>query len=256
MLSEIIVHESYSDLMPVEYGREECCPSHHFGPAMRGYWLLHFVVSGFGTFVREGVTHKIGPGQMFVIPPDIVTYYEADNVRPWSYIWLGFTCDGDLPVKLQPVVICPEAGDIFNEMNNCTKFESGRSAYLRSILWKLFSLLLEQSKHSPDYIDMALSYMNTEYINSITVSDVADKLGLDRCYFSGYFKKRVGVSPQKYLLNLRMEKAAALMINSREKPSIAAASVGYNDIFVFSKAFKRHFGVSPREYCAERSAEQ
>lgn len=57
-------------------------------------------------------------------------------------------------------------------------------------------------------------------------------------------------------MNLRMEKAAELMTVYGEKPSTAGASVGYPDIYHFSKMFKKHFGVSPREYKAKVKSEE
>lgn len=243
---ESVIGSTYDDLMPLNFGYEDCAGGHSFGPAVRSFWLLHYVCSGFGTFVREGVSYSVGPGQMFVIPPDEVTVYTADGEKPWSYHWIGFSC-GELLLPLGAVHTCPEAGEVFERLRACRTFEGGRSAYVRGVLWQVFALLLEQNKQEKDYIHAAKSYMSAEYVNGINIGDVAKELGLDRSYFSSYFKERVGISPREYLLNLRMEKAAALML-AAEKPSVAAASVGYTDIFVFSKAFKRHYGVSPREY--------
>ena len=90
--------------------------------------------------------------------------------------------------------------------------------------------------------------MNSEYVNGITVQQVADRLNLDRSYFSTAFKEKMGVSPQAYLINLRLERAAELITVYDESPSTAAISVGYPDLYHFSKIFKKHFGLSPREY--------
>ena len=90
--------------------------------------------------------------------------------------------------------------------------------------------------------------MNSEYVNGITVQQVADRLNLDRSYFYSIFKAQMGVSPQKYLINLRLERAAELLTVYGESPSTAGISVGYPDLYHFSKIFKQHFGVSPRKY--------
>ena len=62
------------------------------------------------------------------------------------------------------------------------------------------------------------------------------------------FKSQTGMSPATYIRRYRLKRAAELMRLAGAKPSVAAYSVGYNDIFYFSKIFKQQFGVSPREY--------
>lgn len=247
--SEIVIDCKYGGLNPMQFGYETCKPSHSYGPAVRTHWLLHYVVAGFGEFTREGITYKIGPGQMFVIPPYIETYYEADNKRPWQYTWIGFTSDEQLPdVFYQPVISCPDIGELFDEMKLCNKLENGRSAFLSGCLWKLVATLQENKKPSSDYIDKALNCMHSEYSHGITIKAIADRLGLDRSHFYTIFLERVGTSPSEYLINLRLAKAAELMRDYNERPSVAATSVGYEDLYHFSKIFKKHFGMCPREY--------
>ncbi len=247
--SEIVIDQHFADLNPVQFGYENCAPSHFYGPAVRTYWLLHYVVSGEGDFTREGKTYHLGMGDIFVIPPYLETYYQADANRPWQYIWIGFTATGGLPDPFQaPVIHCPAAGAIFEEMKNCARYEAGRSAFLAARLWELMSLLLEQGKPEVDYIKKALHCIRSEYMTALTVQGLADRLGLDRSYFSALFKERTGLPPGKYLLRYRMEKAAELMLRHGERPSTAASSVGYPDLYHFSKTFKAHFGLSPRDY--------
>lgn len=192
---------------------------------------------------------------MFTIPPFVETYYEADKTDPWHYIWVGFTTNDKLPVTLPPKLQIPEAKSLFLKMKKCNDFEPGRSAYLSSKLWELMALILEKNKGEIDYLQKAISCMKSEYMNGITVSEVAARLNLDRSYFSSYFKKGVGVSPQEYLLNLRMETAVQLMVEQGETPTTAANSVGYTDIYNFSRMFKRRYGLSPRAYVEKHKSE-
>lgn len=250
--SIIITDEKYHGLNPVIFGYEDCERAHAFGPAVRRFWLIHFVVSGFGTYRIGNREYAVGPGEMFVIPPFEETFYAADGENPWHYIWIGFTCDGDLPAKLSDTVFCPKALGIFNEMKNCAHMSGGRSAFLSARLWELFSLLLEKDRKQKDYVEDALDCIHSEYMNDITVEQIARRLNLERTYFSAVFKKRMGVSPKQYLINYRMSIAASLMTDNNTSVSIAACSVGYPDIFSFSKMFKRHFGISPGEYVKQK----
>lgn len=128
--SEIIINQHYKDYNPMQFGSESCEPGHFFGPCVRTHWLLHYVVYGFGTFVRDNVTWEVKPGDIFVIPPYEETYYEADTKKPWRYIWIGFTTEGEVPPQLKESIIhCPRAGVIFEDMLRCGKMENGRTAY-------------------------------------------------------------------------------------------------------------------------------
>ncbi len=85
-------------------------------------------------------------------------------------------------------------------------------------------------------------------MHDISVEKIAQHLNLDRTYFSVIFKKKTGLSPKQYILSYRMNIAANLIIKKHITVSVVANSVGYSDLYTFSKMFKRHFGVSPSNY--------
>lgn len=232
----------------MQLGYENCKRSHFYGPATRTHWLIHFIESGFGIFRIGNKEYSVGPGEMFVIPPYVETYYEADKTKPWSYVWIGFTTEKELPLELPDVIHCPKALRIFNSMKSASDLENGRSAFLSSKLWELFSVLLENEKHSTSYVDRALDCIHSEYMYDLTIEKLAARLVIDHSYFSAIFKRKMGVSPKQYLFNYRMNAAVSLMLEKGTSVSVAAYSVGYTDVCNFSKMFKRHFGISPREY--------
>ena len=63
----LVFSDRFSDITPYDAGTQRCPPLHFYGPAVRSYWLLHYVVSGKGVFVKNGETYRIREGQCFVI---------------------------------------------------------------------------------------------------------------------------------------------------------------------------------------------
>ena len=70
-------------------GFEECEPGHAYGPAVRNYYLIHFVKSGKGVFSVGGNDYALEKNSAFLIRPGVVSYYRADSDDPWHYAWLG-----------------------------------------------------------------------------------------------------------------------------------------------------------------------
>ena len=67
-------------------------------------------------------------------------------------------------------------------------------------------------------------------------------------YFSRLFKERFGISPQKYIIGLRIRHAIALLATGYHTPREVAYLSGYTDYKYFSVEFKRETGVSPTKY--------
>lgn len=246
--SEIIINYEYHDFNPTSFGFESCEPEHDCGSMLRSHWLLHYIVSGHGEFTREGQTYQLGPGQIFVIPPYMTTYYKASKEDPWHYIWIGFTTDMDMNIFSQPVITHKNTGNIFQDMLSCQTMKSGRTPYLSACIWKLYALLAEDSDYTYNYVDEALHYIHAEYATNISIQQIAERLGLTRSYFFTIFKKNIGMSPNAYLVKIRLKRAEELIRELNVPPFVAASSVGYTDPYHFSKVFKKRYGVSPSEY--------
>lgn len=247
----VFINDNYNyNLAPVLFGYESCKKSHHFGPAVRTYWLIHYVVSGYGIYKINNKEYHVKPGEMFIIPPYEETYYEADSKTPWNYIWIGFTGNDEIRKLLKDVIICPEAERIFMDMKNFEECYRNKSAFLTGKLYELISALSEKDTfpQENDYVNQAIACIRSEYMYKITVNDIANRLNIDRTYLSVIFKNKTGISPKQYLINYRLNTAASLLNKHNSSISVIANSVGYSDVYTFSKAFKQHFGITPTKY--------
>lgn len=255
--NRIITAQKYLDIEPVQCGMDSCVPSHSFGPATRTYYLLHFVVSGKGTFTTSRGSFSLGKSDMFIIRPYEITYYEADKEEPWTYIWIAFNTGIRLPtvIAAADTVYAPFLEKVFLEAVNTDVFENGRygyEAFLCGKIFELFAYLYSRENVSTEiserYVKPAVSIMESEFASGITVGKIADRLHLNRSYFTVIFKETMKKSPGEYLTELRMKEAAKLLSVYKCSVTVTAGSVGYPDVFVFSRAFKKYYGYSPTKY--------
>jgi len=93
-----------------------------------------------------------------------------------------------------------------------------------------------------------IRYIQTNPGIPIKISFLATIAGLNQCYFSRYFKKYTGMSASNYIDNVKMHAAKQLLIDKKASVKEAALELGYSDQFVFSKKFKKHFGLPPNEF--------
>lgn len=82
----------------------------------------------------------------------------------------------------------------------------------------------------------------------MTVSSIADRVGVSRSVVAEKFVQLVGQPPLRYLTRLRLNAAAVRLNSTEDKLKIIAAAAGYDSVAAFAKAFKRHLGITPGDY--------
>ena len=93
-----------------------------------------------------------------------------------------------------------------------------------------------------------LSYIDTHYSEKLTTAELAKKAYLNEQYFCQIFKKATGQSLVMYLNRYRIEKATVLLKNTELSITEIAMNVGFDNANYFSRIFRKHIGMNPREY--------
>ncbi len=250
-------------------GDEKCESGHRFGPYIRRNYVIHIIVSGYGNYINHGKNYRIGAGHAFLVSPGIETVYYADREDPWHYSWVGFHgyrseefihnmgfSDANPVININnPILISNSIIDILKYSTLMVTDELRR----KSRLLETFALLTENNEgflanqssrtvKNSKYVSLTIEYLRTHYSEKIHVDDIAQNIGITRSYLTHIFKDQTGISPQEFLINIRLTTASALLKKSDEPIYAVTISCGYDDSLAFSKAFKKKFGVSPKDY--------
>lgn len=284
IMSEVIFSvfpsENFIDMGLYQFGWEQCDPSHSFGPAARNHFLFHYVISGTGLLMAmnssgESVQYSIKSGQGFMLFPQQICTYIADSKIPWEYVWLEF--DG-LRVKqtiemaglnINNPIYKARYKDIAQtmkeEMLYIINHKDASPFHLIGHLYIFIDALLRSSNSTQItkgntlrdfYIKEAISYIEQNFQNEITIEDIAKFCGLNRSYFGKIFHENIGKTPQEFLISYRMTKAAELLKLTDLPIADIGNAVGYPNQLHFSRAFKNVYGKSPRQWRYENAVQR
>lgn len=269
--------ENFVDLGLYQFGWEQCDPSHSFGPAARNHYLFHYCISGTGTLYAQNakgdsVTYQVKSGQGFLLFPHQVCTYIADQEHPWEYVWLEF--DGlraketvELAgLSLNQPVYRARYKDIAETMKSemmyivnhrdSTPFHLIGHLYLFIDSFVRSSAFVRPGKENSlrdFYIKEAVTFVEQNFQNDISVEDIAAACGLNRSYFGKIFHETMGKSPQEFLISYRMTKAAELLKLTDLSVADIGNVVGYPNQLHFSRAFKKVYQISPRQWRNEHT---
>ncbi|HBI60199.1 MAG TPA: AraC family transcriptional regulator [Lachnospiraceae bacterium] len=268
----IFPNENFVDLSLYQFGYEHTDPSHSYGPAARNHYLFHYVLSGTGILYADdskGNTkeYRIKSNQGFMIFPGQINTYISDKNLPWEYVWIefdglrvkealdiaGLSCDS--PVYHAKFKELRET--MVQEMLYLTEHEEFSPFHLIGHLYLFFDAMLQsitpeantsQKRLQDYYIHEALTYIEQNFQNDISVEDIAKVCGINRSYFGKIFKDSTGKTPQQFLLTYRMIKATELLKLTKLSIGDISNAVGYTNQLHFSRAFKNVYGIPPRKW--------
>jgi len=267
----------YGDLNVLFSGESQTKPSHKLGPKVYDFYLLHHVISGYGTFRQREHEYRLAPGQSFLIRPETLVSYESDRIEPWRYRWVAFAGSSSESILAavglsgsdgEPVVDTGASGKPAAYIRRIQRSFRDNTAYAHVEAAGLLRLLLaeygrarsaqlgEQPQRIGDegstLVQQVIRYLSTQYTEPVSIERMADTLGFNRAYLSRTFKRHTGMTPVSFLLKLRIDKARQLLRERKELTTQQiAASVGFQDPLYFSKQFRRMYGLPPSAYREE-----
>lgn len=176
---------------------------------------------------------------------------EALNVR--SMLFITSTCVDLLTkgVELVRQMIPDEAHlEIRSMLDRVAEVRSVgemRELTLRTLRGMACTIADQQSEMSR-LVQKAARIIQAEYMTSLTIQQLADRLHVSVNYLQSQFKKENGCTIRQYLTDVRVEQAKRLLLKSACKVADVAGQVGYRDTDYFVRIFRESTGVTPNEY--------
>ena len=238
-----------------------------FGNTQVDSWLLVFTISGRGQLKAGLRDYELTPNSIILVSPGTLTDFSGSENPAWNFYWVVFQCAD----SWRPYLQWPQAGPGVRQLDAASEnlvavecnlsqlyhnyVESGPLKMeldhnlLEQLLLRCATCLPRESTRKMDpRVHIARAYIDEHYTADIALADVAAASNISSSRLSGLFKKETGSSVMAYRNELRLVKAAQLLLHSNLRIADIGDRVGYSEQAFFSRIFRKHLGMSPRQY--------
>lgn len=230
-------------------------------PFCKSFFQIFWGVEGCGRIIIEGEECHLTPGTLAVYVPGMLHQIEAMET-PWVYRW--WTVDGrevaalmeqlGLRAGIYEVGAVPE--ELFVQLERVItgygrEDELKASALAYELLCLASSRIFSPHREDSHYLfikktlDLCRRYWSRHDCN---VNFLADKLGIHRSRLSRIFSASLGMGPNEFLTQMRMDNACSLLRETSMPVSDIARQCGFADPDYFARIFKKRMGVPARLY--------
>ena len=251
-------------------GKARCEPSWEWSPSysMPDYDLW-YAMSGQGSISINGISYPVRKGCCFLLRPGDRIYASQDPDNRLLVIYVHFLIENSndqgktLDLNDFPVMThFEEPYHIENYFHRMIEMKNAKENYLDEEFdyhMKLIFLQIKREQENSskkDHLSQKHKYVLYKVMDQIQLQlgqpvnyeELAASVGLSRRYLSQLFKRYTDLSLKEYITRQRLERAKILLTESSMNVSQIAESLGYRDIYFFSKLFKKVYGVSPTRF--------
>lgn len=209
---------------------------------------------------------RLTPGCVVIHRPGRPYGYRLTKAGRMVYRWVHFTGSQagsllmDLGLTLGEALHIGDAEGLEDDFEALQRlFITRPPLYLEESAVRLELLLTHLSRAvftaadgRRERLQASLDYLNRHYAEPIRLEALSAMEFLSVSRYSALFRKITGVSPQQYLIALRLKNAKGFLLSTDLSVSEIARNVGYDDALYFSRLFHRHFGVAPSTFRTKR----
>jgi AraC-like DNA-binding protein len=194
-------------------------------------------------------------GEAYITPAGMLHAYHAVPGSDWRVCWVTFEEGVDHPpviVTATPVLARCDPRPLHDAINGLYRESVGPSELAHLNHWVELIQLQVSRLVKPFHTDERLwrlwEAIDADLDHHWTLSELSERAQLSGEHLRRLCQKHLGRSPLEHVTFLRMRRAATLLASTPRKVEAIAASVGYENAFAFSTAFKRWMKLSPSAY--------
>ena len=246
-------------------GREECTPEYVLTRTAFRYHAIEYIHSGQLLFSSGGTTRTLNPGSVFTYAPEdhfrlealpgepLIKYFVDVGGRPAASLIRKSGLSFAVPGTLLPA---RWVHDVFEQLIHCGSLPEQDGQALACDLSRLLMDRIrldtcQSQENRPERyqtFQRCLMYIHDHFREIHDVHTVCNACHVDRAYLSRLFQQYGEDSPFRVLVQRKVEYAAGLLRYQQMSVKQAAAEVGYEDPYHFSRVFKRWKGVPPSQF--------
>lgn len=248
----------------LQFGRDLSSPGFSY-PQFNNLYAIYYIKSGKGTLETQGKKYSLSENDAFLIRPNELAIQTSDVHNPWELYF--FTFNGSLAheilnrtvFKNGAVTVSLKENHLPEDILNATDFLNNNShseLVTFEYLFKFISYFdiyksvpeLQKEQSEQKYVTEIKKYIQSNYLKQIKITDIANKLNINRSHLYRIFKKEMGMGVEDYIINIRITHAKLLLTDTLLPVAQISGLVGYKNYTTFFKMFKQTTGITPIEY--------
>ncbi len=265
----------YENLLVYQLGEMLCDPTTVIEPHVHLDWFeFTYVFKGSGIIYTDNVPLKVNEGDVYVSFPNELHKIVSDNIDPLRYCFFAFNFP-DKGWAKEIIEALTQFKDPKSRVLSASHYESyflNALKYINSQTSPLMDKLLEHElltlviriahrafPETPEYnppkiknFEMLMfnitNYIDTNLTTIENVSSLSEVFNYNYSYLSRCFKKCTQISISEYFNDKKLNMAKTLLELNNLSITEIASKLNYSTIYVFSRAFKNKYNVSPKEY--------
>lgn len=222
--------------------------------------LFQYTVSGNGEIEIQGVTYPLTQGDVFIVDiPGDHCYRLPPSSSEWEVLYIELSKEA-LPFLKHVMAL---AGPVFGLPNTSPVIQQAWDMYQKAVSNQIqdayensaltYQWLMELTRHvsrnrvqpvSPK-IEQCKQFIEQHYMEPIGLKEMAEVAGQSKFHFSREYERRMGITPVRYLTEVRLAHAVKLMMTTECNLEEIARETGFSNANYFGKVFRKHMGISP-----------